>query len=276
MAKGLARHEETGRGWDVVARVKYRREFESHLDRLREGGDNLLEPEAELVRPLLAGAHVVQLQCSHGFDALGLLNAGAGSVLGVDISAEMVAQAKAKARALGLEASASFVCADVVAPPADLSDTADLIYTGRGSLPWILDLEAWADAVARILKPGGHIVVFEGHPLASLWDRSAADLRMRSGANYFAQEPAEETGFPADVVLRASGDDRPKMLERHWQPGEVIDALIRVGLEVRSLREYPDLFWDQFPNWPPELKGRIPNSYSIVARRPGKNDHGSV
>ena len=268
MEKRRAAHEETGQAWDVVARVKYRLEFDAHVDHLRRGGHNLLEPEIELLHPLLPGAHVVQLQCSHGLDALGLLNAGAASVLGVDISREMVAQAESKARVLGLESSASFIRADAVAPPAEIFDTADVVYTGRGSLPWILDLGAWADSVVRILKPDGHIVLFEGHPLASLWDRTVPHLRMRPGASYFSAEPAEEEGFPSAVVRREAGEDRPRMLERHWRVGEVMDTLIAAGLEIRSLREYPDLFWDQFPDWPEALRDKLPNSYSIVARRP--------
>ena len=87
-------HAETTEAWDVVARAKYRAELEDHVAFLVSGRDNLLEPEANILRPFLRGSHVVQLQCSHGLDALGLLNAGAGSVLGVDISGEMIAQAK--------------------------------------------------------------------------------------------------------------------------------------------------------------------------------------
>jgi len=268
-------HRDTAMAWDVVARTKYLGEFDAHVARLREGGDNLLRPEAEALADLIAGAHVVQLQCSHGLDALGLLNAGARSVVGVDISAEMVAQATAKAEALGYE-SASFICADVLDPPSRLHETADLVYTGRGSLPWILDLSAWAAAVTRILKPGGSLFLYEGHPLASLWDRTAPSPKLRPGAGYFATEPKEDPGFPADVVQREVGEGRPPMLERHWHPGEVLAALLDVGLEVRHLREYPDLFWDQFPQWPDQVVRSLPNSYSILARRPESGHRGSV
>ena len=259
-------HRETAKAWDVVARTKYQAEFDQHVELLRSGRHNLLEPEVEALTALLPGSHVVHLQCSHGLDALGLLNAGAASVLGVDISDEMIMQAKAKAAALGTT-SASFICRDATDLPPELDETADLVYTGRGSLPWILDLSVWAESVRRLLKPGAHVFVFEGHPLAALWNRDADHLQLRSAAAYFSDDVTEAPGFPADVVRRKLGDARPRMLERNWRPGEVIDALISVGLSLVRFREYPVLFWDQFPRWPEELKERVPNSYSILARR---------
>lgn len=260
-----ARHRETGAAWDVVARGKYRNEFDEHVAFLRSGEHNLLAAEAEELRNLLPGAHVVQLQCSHGLDTLGLLSAGAASVVGLDISAEMIDQARRKAAAVGAD-SASFICSDVIDVPDELAGTADLIYTGRGSLPWILELAAWAETVRSVLKNGGHIFLFEGHPLTALWRREASALELREGASYFDEHPTELPGFPAEIVRRESGDTGPSMLERYWRPGEVMNALIAQGLTIRLYREYSILFWDQFPEWSDELRSRLPNSYAILAR----------
>ena len=259
-------HRETAEAWDVVARARYREEFADHVAHLRAGRHDLLEPEAEVLLPLLPGAHVVHLQCSHGLDALGLLNAGAASVLGVDISGEMIAQARATAEAVGAR-SASFLRCDVVELPTALAGTADLVYTGKGSLPWILDLGAWGHSVARLLRPRGHIFLFEGHPLAALWDREADGLQIRDDASYFETEATEHPGFPARVVRNETGSDRPRMMERFWRPGEVMDSLIPAGLTIRMFREDPLLYWEQFPHWPEELRERLPNSYAILARR---------
>lgn len=261
-----AQHRETGAGWDVVARAKYEAELDEHVSLLRGGGHNLLEAEARELEGLLADAHVVQLQCSHGLDALGLLNAGAASVVGVDISPEMIAQARAKADAVGTD-SASFVCSDVTRVPSELDGTADLVYTGRGSLPWILDLSPWAETVRRLLKEGGRVFIFEGHPLTALWRRGVSTLELRDGVSYFDDRATEAPGFPTGIVRREAGEGGPRMLERHWRPGQVMDALIAHGLEVERFREYPVLYWDQFPDWPEELGRRLPNSYAILARR---------
>lgn len=257
---------ETGKAWDLVARAKYREEFEDHLELLRSNRHNLLGVEMDILGPLLPGAHVVHLQCSHGLDALGLLNAGASSVMGVDISPEMIRQANAKASALAVT-SAAFCVSDVLELPADLSGTADLVYTGRGSLPWVMDIERWGASVMSLLKPGGSVVIFEGHPLDALWDRDAEGLVLRSDASYFEETPGEVPGFPASVVEREQGPARPRMQERQWRPGQVIAALLSEGMALRSFAEHPLLFWDQFPAWPEELKGRLPHSYSIVAQK---------
>lgn len=260
-------HQTTRAAWEIVARAKYRAEFDEHVELLLAGHHNLLDVEEEELRSLLPGSHVIQLQCSHGLDAIGLLNAGASSIVGLDISEEMIAQAEAKALAVGAR-DASFIRADVLDAPNDLDGTADLVYTGRGSLPWILDLPAWAATIRRLLRPEGHVYVFEGHPLADLWDRSVEELVLRPGASYFDRTAREVAGFPAGVVRRVAGGDGPPLLERHWQPGEVINALISEGLRLESFREHPSLFWNQFPHWPDALRRRLPNSYSILAQLP--------
>lgn len=262
-------HRETAEAWDVVARGKYAAEFREHVERLRAGEHNLLEVELELLGDRLAGARVVHLQCSHGLDALGLLNAGAASVLGIDASREMVRQARAKAAAVGgdVAEAAEFLRADVTDLPAGLPSTADLVYTGRGSLPWVLDLEPWAASVARLLRPGGGLFLFEGHPLDALWEREAEGLLLREDVGYFDETPREATGFPAAVVARELGRNRPRMLERRWRPGQVIDALLAGGLELERYRETPVPFWNQFPRWSDELIGRLPHTYAILARK---------
>ena len=108
-------HQEMAAAWDVVARAKYRAEFDENVRLLRDGGHNLLEPELAVLAPLLPGASVIQLQCSHGLDALGLLNLGAKHVVGIDLSREMIDQAAEKAERAGLE-TAEFICADAIKP----------------------------------------------------------------------------------------------------------------------------------------------------------------
>ena len=264
-AEPQAQHRETKAAWDVVARAKYRDEFDEHVAPLRSGRHDLLAAEVEELRDLLPGADVVHLQCSHGLDSLGLRNAGAASVVGVDISSEMIDQARRKAAAAGADAAA-FLCSDDVDVPDELHGTADLVYTGRGSLPWILDLAAWAGTVEGVLKAGGYVFLFEGHPLTALWKQEASGPELREGASYFDEHAAELPGFPSGIVRRETGDAGPRMLERYWRPGEVMGALIARGLTIRRYREHPTLFWDQFPEWPEELRGRLPNSYSILAR----------
>ena len=266
MSESSKIHDETAAGWNIVAESKYRNEIEEHIELLSSGGNNLLEPEAEILLPVIQGLDIVQLQCSHGLDALGLLNAGARTVTGFDISNEMISQAKAKADKLELD-NASFVCSDVLRISGDYDESADLVYTGRGSLIWIMDIAAWSEAVARILRPGGQLFIYEGHPLKSLWNRDSAELELLENADYFGNEAKEHEGFPSAHVENVVGGVRPKLLERQWRPGEVMEALISAGLTITKFQEYPHLFWNQFPQWNPGLSLRLPNSYVLMARK---------
>jgi SAM-dependent methyltransferase len=264
-------HEEIRAAWEIVATAKYHGELDDHVEFLRSGGHTLLRPELELLADLLPSCRrVIVLQCSHGLDALGLLNLGVREVVGVDISEEMIRQAERKTAAL--DAAARFHRADVLEAPVELNGTADLIYTGKGSLPWIIDLDAWAATVERLLMPGGRIFIFEGHPLDALWDHEAERFQIdERSAGYFAEEPRESSGFPASLLRRvAAGKRAPRLMERFWRPGQVIDRLLRVGLRLEAFDEHPEIYWNQFPNIPEPTLRLLPHSYSALAQKSGE------
>jgi hypothetical protein len=51
-----------------------------------------------------------------------------------------------------------------------------------------MDLGDWARVVARLLVPGGRLYVFEGHPLAWIFDVEAAEIRLDPVyGDYFAE-----------------------------------------------------------------------------------------
>ena len=74
----------------------------------------------------------IHLQCAGGRDTLSLWNLGADEVVGVDLSPRMIELAERLTAATG--APARWFRADVLDTPAELDGTADLVYTGRGSL----------------------------------------------------------------------------------------------------------------------------------------------
>lgn len=127
--------------WDRAA-LAYKDDIERDVAVLREGQNNLLVPERRILGDLSGVGRAIHLQCSHGLDALSLLNLGVDEVIGVDISRVMLDQAAQKSEALG--AKAKWVHCDVLDTPAGLDATADLVYTGRGALPWVCDLGRWA------------------------------------------------------------------------------------------------------------------------------------
>ncbi len=262
-------HQETGAAWDLIAKAGYSGEIAEDIAFLRNGGNSLLPPEQQLLQGLEEWCEcAIQLQCSGGKDLLSIWQMGAKRVIGVDISATLLDYANQKS--IALNAPATWVCSDVLATPDALNGAADLVYTGRGALMWMMDLDAWAGVVARLLRPGGRVLIYEGHPLDNLWDRDAETVLLRAdGASYFPTAANENPGFPASALNRATGDDanRPKMAERHWRPSEVLNALTAAGLHYLHFEEYPLLFWNQFPNLPAATAARLPHTYSVLMEK---------
>lgn len=260
---------ENEKAWDVVS-DKYALEVAADVDLLRVGGERVLLPvELPLLRPLLHRCRrAIHLQCSHGTSALALWRLGASEVVGLDLSSRMLELARRKTELL--HAPATWYHADVLAPPKELSGTADLVYTGGGALPWVLDLDRWARVVADLLVPGGHLFIHEGHPLNWVWSPKASRLELREDADYFAREERANDDFPGVFLKDAAAQGAPSAtaFERQWPLGEIVTALARAGLTLVSLTEHPEHFWPQFPEVPESELHRLPHSFSLVMQRP--------
>src|SRR5262245_5877000 len=149
--------------WDEAAE-RYEGWLAEAVELIRGGGTNLLPPEIALIGDLRGRCHrAIHLQCAGGRDTLSLWKLGADEVIGIDFSPRMLDLARRLTEAV--DAPARWTEADVLDAPVELDGTADLVYTGRGSLMWLQDLDGWADVVARLLAPTGRFVLFEGHPI---------------------------------------------------------------------------------------------------------------
>jgi len=89
----------------------------------------------------------------------------------------------------------------------------DLVYSGEGVLGHLDDLAGWATGIVTALRAHGELLVFDDHPVADCVD---AFLHWRH--DYFRD--------PADP-------------DRLWRTGQVVSALVRAGLRVEALEEYP-------------------------------------
>src|SRR3954468_24083511 len=168
LADPAGMHAANRLAWDEAAE-RYEGWFDEAVALIRSGGVNLFGAEVELIGDLHGRCRrAIHLQCAGGRDTLSLWNLGADEVIGVDFSPRMLALAARLTAATG--APARWVLADVLDTPHDLDGTADLVYTGRGSLIWLQDLTAWARVVRRLLAPGGRFVCFDGHPAEWLFD----------------------------------------------------------------------------------------------------------
>jgi SAM-dependent methyltransferase len=261
-------HEENGAGWNITAAI-YERDEAEVIALLRAGGTSLMPAEVAALGDLAPWCgRAIHLQCAGGADTLSLLHHGARAVLGVDISPRMIDSARRKTLALG--ANAEWLISDVLAIPEAYNGTANLVHTGRGALCWMMDLDAWAATVARLLKPGGRLHVFEGHPLDWVWDVESSTYTFSAiHPGYFNTAVTGAEIWPMPFIERAEGIDPAAvpMHDRQWTLGQVINAVIRAGLTITYFNEYPEPFWNQFEAIPEDLIRRLPHTYTLMAEK---------
>lgn len=243
-------HESTRRAWEDASQ-KHVREYDDLLAGARDA--RLLPIETELLGPILvAGADVVHPQSGHGMEDHALVKLGARSVLGLDYSETAVAAAQR--RADELDVPCRYQVTTLPNSTAE-ADCADLVYTGKGALIWMPDLEAWAAEMVRLLRPGGHLFIYEAHPLVPVWTWDDDEIRVRSDRSYFARSHVNDS-FPARGAV-----------EHQHSLSEIVMTVLGAGLQIRHLAEHPEPFWQPDDVSAAAWDGRVPNSFSLLASR---------
>jgi SAM-dependent methyltransferase len=250
-------HQNNAAYWDGL--LWYNGDEANSIEFLRAGGNYLFESEKALLGDISSWCkRAIHLQCSHGNDVLSLLRQGAAEAIGVDISERLLGIAARKAEAVGV--NARWVCSDILETPHDLDSTADLVYTGKGALCWMMDIDAWARVVARLLKPGGLFFVHEGHPLNGVWNiGEAAYVLDEADGDYFSGS------LRSHLFSRGSEGGSPQY--RQWTLGQIINSLIAAGLTIEYLMEHPEEFYPEFWNMPPETIKKLPHTFTVMARK---------
>lgn len=209
--------------WETASR-KHVREYDDLLAQAA-AGSSLIDTERDLLRAVLdTSPEVVHLQSGHGLDDVALIQAGAKSVIGVDYSEVAAGAAQRRADELG-------------------------------ALIWMPDLDAWAREVVRLLRPSGHLFIYEAHPVVPLWTWDADRPRIRTDRSYFARSHVNDT-FPGNGAL-----------EWQWNLGQIVSSVVTAGLEILHLGEYAEPFWRAGGVTAAAWDGRLPNSFSLLARR---------
>lgn len=235
-------------------------------------GRPTLEPfELELLGPV-EGLRLAHLQCHFGLDSMGWARRGA-SVVGLDFSAPAVDTANALASELGLDAR--FVRADVYDAVAALDgEQFDVVYTGLGALNWLPDLDAWAQVVAALVRPGGRLLLSEFHPFSWVFDVEEGE-GLRVTDDYFGGAPLvyDEAGSYADL---SAATEHNQTVEHQHPLAEIFSALLGQGFRITAYRELDYTLFPQFPfleahpdrTWRlPADHPRIPLMFGLVAER---------
>lgn len=253
------------RVWDEWARINQESELYDAAA-FKAGQTSLKSVELEEVGPV-AGKSLLHLQCHFGQDTLSWARLGA-KVTGVDLSPEAIRRAQALAAELKLDAR--FICSDVLALDALGAEQFDIVFVSYGALIWLPDLESWAATVAKHLKPGGMLHLVEFHPAIGMLDEEAKGIE----ASYFR---GDARAYQSSASY-AGGAHAP-MTSYEWQftIADVVTALLRAGLTLRSLREFPYCVhrcWPFLVESEPgrfvvkHHPGKLPLLFSLAAQRP--------
>ena len=143
-------------------------------------------------------------------------------VTSVDISRNQLQVAQQRSRELGL--SIEFVQADVTDLSVLQAGSFYVVYTGGHVALWVSDLWKYYAESARILAPGGLLMISEYHPFRRIWKDSTTTLSVAS--RYLDRGPFgyDDTD---DVLSKKRGS--LKSYERHWTIADYLNSVISSG-----------------------------------------------
>jgi SAM-dependent methyltransferase len=181
----------------------------------------------------VSGLDLLHMQCHFGLGTLSWARLGA-RVTGLDFSPIAVERARLLATTAGIDAR--FVQADAQRLPADLAGSFDVVFASYGVLCWIADVTAWMAAAGMALRPGGALVLIDGHPLTQMIDTVNPvrfDFPYQGGT-------AHRIRSTTSYASSATGLATTETVQYPHGLGEIVTAAAAAGLRVDALTEHLD------------------------------------
>lgn len=210
----------------------------------------------------LSGKTVAQPSCNNGRETLSLINLGAGSGVGFDISDEFIAEAQVLAEIAKLPAS--FVRTDVYDIPDSYDRQFDLVFISIGTLGWLPDLQEFFGVAARLLKDGGDLVIYEMHPFLEVLDPENKLEPLKVVNHYFNEKPLSD-----EAGMDYYGKQQYQSHVSHWFAQsfmKIFGGLADNGLVIRTLTEYSHDISEVFAHLE-EQPLKLPLCYILHAQR---------
>jgi len=234
-------------------------------------GKSALEPFETREMGSVRGKSLLHLQCHFGMDTLSWARRGA-KVTGVDFSLPAVKAARRLAQRA--RTPARFVHSNLYDAPDVLHEQFDIVYTGKGAICWLPDIEGWARVVSGFLKPGGKLYLLDDHPIVEVFPNEEGLTRLEPKIPYFVSRSIREE-YDGTYATGAKMKHRVSYSWIH-PASKLLSALIDSGLTIEQVREYPYTFWrrylfmhtDRSGYW--HLNGSdglIPLMWSVQARK---------
>lgn len=182
-------------------------------------------PAIRALLPSLVGKRIVDLGCGFGWASRWMREQGAASVLGIDLSENMISRAQEFTR----EDAITYQMADL--ETLELPEaTFDLAYSAL-TFHYVRDFERLARMVHRSLVPGADFVFTIEHPIfmAAAYPRWTEDEDGRKTwpVNRYSVEGERQTDWFVKGVVKY-----------HRTIGTTLNALIQAGFEIKAVEEF--------------------------------------
>ena len=199
------------------------------------------ESQVSVLPADLAGRSAIELGCGTAYVSAWLARAGARPV-GIDVSAEQLATARALQAEFGLDFPLLLGDAEAVPCP---DDTFDLAISEYGAALWC-DPHRWIPEAARLLVPGGRLVFLRFSPLYALCatpDGPASTTLQRP------QFGLSRLDWNSHVEFVLPHGDMLRLLR---SCGFVVDDLIEIQAPGPAHRDYDQVSAGWARRWPCE------------------------
>ncbi len=251
--------------WNNKTEIHIQSEFYA-VDEFIKGKNSLNEIELKLLGDV-KGKSILHLQCHFGQDTISLSRLGAIAT-GVDISDRAIEKAGQIAKETGSDTR--FICCNVYDLPNHSQEQFDIVFTSYGTIGWLPDLNKWAHIISTYLKPGGKFIFVEFHPVVWMFDNDFSNISY----NYFNTGAIIET--ESGTYADQSAAITQELVGWNHSLSEVVNSLIKNGLEINSLDEFDYSPYHCFKQSEEIEKGKyriqhlgnkIPMLYSVLATK---------
>ncbi len=217
------------------------------------------KPAIQAALPDLSGKKVISIGCGSGVDARWIKDNGAAEVVGIDLSDNLIAIAKAENP-------------DILFKQMDMEQLAfpdesfDLAYSSL-AIHYIDDWTTPLKEALRVLKAGGSYVFSCGHPIMSAMDYGDSDNQKHALLGKKINEQSEERRIFGDYMVAADGGVKgtvatianSQLVVYHRSISAMIAQIQASGFEIVQMIE---------PLPIESLKSHDPFNYDLLMRIP--------
>lgn len=260
--------ERNRQAWNQVAPIHRENRKTDLREAVRAADFSTLDQTERAVLASLPvkGKAVAQVCCNNGRELVSLLKYGAATGVGFDIADEFVKEGTELAEAAGVDCR--FVRTNAYDIGAEYDGRFDLVYITIGALCWFDDMPRFFEVIARILRPGGRVFVYEVHPFLDLLalpneEPHDAERPLNVVYSYFKTDPfVDNNGL--DYIGGTAYEAKTTYAFPHTL-GEIFAALLDNGLALRHFREYDHDISNEFKYL--EKHRMLPLCYTLVAQK---------